>query len=166
MEVKDVKGIVIEENGEEHPFGVCRMVPPHLIEEEDGHDNSFVNEIVWSDWFREANIPYDPKRSIYAQMPDLTNYGLTLITNGSDVNANFEERYLYIVYAPYNISEKAKESLSLRYQELKENLNQDHAYFQGDVYREGESVLPDAFYDLDSFYDNLGIEKKMGNAKK
>ena len=159
LKVGEIKGIVIEADGTEHPYGICRMVPAKVLVEEEGHDTSFEEEIVFSKWFQEAKIPYDFSRSIYSQMPELTQYGLSFITNASSVSAKLKTYYVFLIHAPNNITEEAKEALATHYQELKEALSVDNSYFQGEVYQDGEPIWPDSKYDLDEFYDALEIEK-------
>ena len=94
MELEKVKGIVIDTDGQEHPFGIYNK------EKDTEHDKVFKKEIVMSPWFQAQNYPYDPRKTMYEQIMDMTNYGLTFLLNGSSKIQNGGEYKLYTIQCP------------------------------------------------------------------
>ncbi len=168
MNIEEVKGIIIDIEGNTHAFGKHKYGNSSTFSEENYHEPSFNNEIVPTKWFQEfiKNLNFDyneykQDRSIHQQFILLAENGLAIILNGCSSTQN-GEYHLYTIQTPTNLSEKQKETLAQNYQKLNNIIEEDNAFFEGIAYDNNGNEWSDSAYDLDTFYDNMNIEKYKG----
>lgn len=157
MNLNEIAGIVLTSDGIAHSFG--KSDESIGGQNDISHEEYFLKEISSQDWFKNLGINYDPS-NLYYQISDMTKYGLSFIINGSSVSHNNQDVYSYCIFVPNNISTETREYFSKYYYELKDLIDRDNAFFQADIFQEGEYVNEVPIDDLDEFYDMLNISKK------
>ncbi len=166
MNLEQVNAIMIWEDGIPHSFGENRMAPPSELGDENYHTTSFLMQVYPSEWFQETGYPYQTNQSFGRQMGDLSAYGFTILCNASSKITNQEDYYCFMINTPINISENTRNYLSSIYPELKELIETHHAFFQGTAYEEnGDYAWATQAFDLDEFYDKLGLQKGIKHQK-
>lgn len=162
MDLENVNGIIIWEDGIPHSFGVNKMAPHTELGDENYHATSFMMDIYPTKWFQETGFPYQKEKGFLRQLDTLSAYGFTTLCNGSSFIEGQEPYYSYFINVPINLSEATREYLASIYEELKALIEKNHAYFEGNVYDEnGDYAGLGIIYNLDEFYDTLGISKKQ-----
>lgn len=157
MNLNEVAGIVITEDGIAHPFGVSDEICGS--ENNKSHEEYFSKEIASQSWFKKLNIDFDPK-NLYYQIAEMTSFNLTFILNASSVSHNKNDVYTYVVFAPQQMSQKTKEYFSKHYLEFKNLIDRDKAFFQADTFDDGNyQSMP--ISNLDEFYESMNIEKNL-----
>lgn len=159
MNLENVKGVVIDELGREHSFGIHKMETTENLEDENYHDPAFLKDIVPTKWFQSLGYCYDPSRPLRGQIMDMTSYGLTFVLNGNSIDANKKKYYVYVIQAPTNLSEASKKTLEEEYGYLKKLIEKDNALFYGEAYQDGEYIWDDATYNIEDFYNKLSLKK-------
>ena len=154
MNLNEVAGIVITSDGVAHPFG--RSDEAIGGQNEISHEEYFSKEIASKDWFKALGIEYD-SQNLYYQIPDMTKYGLSFVINGSSVSNNERDVYAYCIFVPDEMSLETKEYFSKNYEELKNLLEKDQAFFQADSFHNGEYINKSPFDSLDEFYTAMNI---------
>jgi len=159
MDLESVKGIVIDESGRKHSFGIHKMETIAHLEDENYHDPSFINDIVPSKWFQSLGYKYDTSKPLRGQIMDMTSYGLTFILNGNSIDSDNKKHYVYTIQTTTNLSEESKKVLEEEYEYLKGLIDKDNALFFGEAYQDGEYIWEDSSYTIENFYDNLNLKK-------
>ena len=149
MNLDEVAGIVVTSDGVAHPFG--KSDEAYGGQNEISHEEYFFKEIASQDWFKDLGIEYDPK-NLYYQISDMTKYGLSFIVNGSSVSHNERDVYAYCIFVP--------EYFAKHYEELKNLIEKDKAFFQADSFHDGEYINGMPNDNLDEFYTMMNINTK------
>lgn len=169
MDLKSVKGIVITPEGDCHSFGEQKYAKTADLSDRNYHDPSFSAEIVKSDWFQSfikmANYTYT-KDTVYRQSMNLAGLGLIFLFNGCSLTEKNTEYHGYFIQGPEKLLEKQKEVLQENYEYLKQLIESESAYFEGEVFTpEGDYSWSETVTDVDSFYEKLGIPKTKEKAR-
>lgn len=160
MDLENVCGIIIGEDGIPHSFGINKMEYSDELKDENFHSKSFLKDIYSCEWFQEKNVPFNLEKGVLSQLDVLAKYGFTTICNGSSVIINQAPYYSYFINMPINPSDNVKEYLSSIYEHIKELIEENQAYFEGNTFDEnGNYSSLGLIYNLDDFYDALGISK-------
>ena len=166
MNLGKVKGILIDKDGVEHPFGIHKKSKVNDLGEDNYHDSSFAKDILPTEWFKSLNYNYT-EETIHKQAINLAALGIIFLENGCSITQRDEEYLIYTIMAPKNMTEKQKKKMEESYEYLNNLINSENAYFEGMAYLENtDYAWPDFTYTLDEFYDNMGIEKKINNQGK
>ena len=156
MSIEEVAGIVITPDGLEHPFGISDLVIP--ANKNVSHEQYFSSEIVKQEWFQE--LGYDFKNdNLYSQIPDMTTYNLSFVLNGSSISNNKNDTYLYLIFVPDNLTPETKNYFSKNYDHLKEVISEHNAFFQADIFHDGQYMNSQPVSTIDEFYEKLEIAK-------
>lgn len=164
MDLENVLGIVISKDGEMHPFGKFKLAEVSELSEENFHDPSFKNEVVPSQWFQdlESNLEnfYDSNQTLRKQIFDMTNYhGLTFLLNANNLKPDNEPFYCYTIQCPFDLSDETRECLENNYDYLKNLIDRQQALFEGEPYLDGAYIWNESAYNIDDFYDKMGLAK-------
>lgn len=158
MNLSEVAGIVVTSDGIAHPFG--RSDEAYGGQNEISHEEYFFKEIASQDWFENLDIKYDPE-NLYYQIPNMTKYGLSFIINGSSVSHNERDVYAYCVFVPNDMSDATKAYFSKHYEEFKNLIEKNDAFFQADSFDNGEYTNESPLDELDEFYAMMNIDIKL-----
>ena len=164
--IDKVKGVVIEPNGIAHSFGECRMILDTTADE--AHDPSFKREVVPKDWFKNYGYNYKEDEPLFSQIPDMTKYGFSFIINHSMVNPSGSNYDCYSIQVNKDSIPNVRTYFNNIYPIIKEvQNNSEPCYVEGMIYEDGEEALDDTIYDVDEFYNILGIslEEKKGRGR-
>ena len=91
----------------------------------------------------------------------MTSANLTFILNASSVYHNKHDVYTYAIFAPQQMSLKTKEYFSKHYLEFKNLIDRDKAFFQADIFQDGNYQNSMPIGNLDEFYEFMNIEKNL-----
>ena len=166
MELDKVKGILIDKDGIEHPFGIQENAHVSELTEDNYHDSAFIKDILPTEWFKSLNYNYTDE-SIHKQAMTLAGLGIIFLENGCSLMPNDKEYSFYAIISPNKLTEKQRKKLEDSYEKLNTLITGQNAYFDGMAYLENaDFAWPDSAYSLDEFYDNMGIEKKVSTQDK
>ena len=166
MELEHVNGIIVWEDGIPHSFGVNKMASPKELTDENYHSTSFLIDIYPKKWFQDTEYPYDQKLGFGRQLGDLASFGFVTLCNTSSRITDQDDYYCFLINAPINISDNAKDYLTSIYEDFKELLERKQAYFQGTAYLEnGDYAWKSPAFTLEEFYDKLEIPKAKKHTK-
>ena len=166
MNLEQVNGIIIWEDGIPHSFGENKMLPPSELSDENYHTTSFLRDIYPTSWFQDTLYPYQKNQSFGRQMGDMSAYGFTILCNASSRITNQEDYYCFMMNTPVELSDNTREYLTSIYEELNELIEKHQAFFQGTIYeKNGDYALDSPIFTLDEFYEKLNIQKGKANTK-
>ncbi len=155
MNLEDVAGIIITPDGIPHFFGESDLKIGEV--NPISHEEYFEKEVATSKWFKDLNIPYN-KNNLYLSILDMTRFGLSFIINASNVSHNENDTFSYVIFTPSNLTDQVKEYFSNNYQELKNIIEKNNAFFQADIIRDGDYSNQAPFDNIDEFFQNIGIK--------
>ena len=81
MNLRKVKGILIDKDGLEHPFGIHKNSKVNDLGEDNYHDSSFAKDILPTEWFKSLNYNYT-EETIHKQAINLAALGIILNLSG------------------------------------------------------------------------------------
>lgn len=158
MNLEEVAGIVISEDGVAHPFGESdeKVGADNVL----SHEEYFYREIASQRWFKDLQIDYEPKNLYYA-ISDMTKKGLSFIINGSSVKHTSEDIYTFAIFVPSNMTDAVKNYFSSNYRYLKDLIERTNAFFQADSISDGEYKDASPISSIDEFYEAMDITKQF-----
>lgn len=107
MNLGKVKGILIDKDGVEHPFGIHKKSKVNDLGEDNYHDSSFTKDILPTEWFKSLNYNYT-EENIHKQAINLAALGIVFLENGCSITPRDEDYLIYTIMAPKNMTEKQK----------------------------------------------------------
>lgn len=161
LNIENVKGIIIAPNGTFKSFGVHS---DDELDEMNFHDSSFKIDLANSSWFKrlkkECNIDYI--NNVCASAIGWTSNGIITM-----INAGTKEMEAYCMLMPMKISIKQKRLLEKNYENIKNQIQRNDAFFEGYIFGEdGNLNLSSPIYSQDILYDFLGMSIKKSKVKK
>lgn len=161
LDIESVKGIIIAPNGTFKSFGVHS---DDELDEMNFHDTSFKIDLANSSWFKrlkkECGIDYI--NNVCASAMKWTENGVITM-----INAGAREMETYCILIPTKISIKQKRLLEKNYENIKNQIQRNDAFFEGYIFDEdGNLTLFSPIYSQDILYDFLGMSIKKSKVKK
>lgn len=169
MDLRSVKGIVITPEGDCHAFGKQKYAKTKDLSDENYQDPAFSTEIVKADWFQSFiklnNYNYT-NDTVYRQSMNLAGLGLIFLFNGCSLTEKDTEYHGYFIQSPDAISDNQKDVLQENYEYLKQLIDSESAYFEGEAFKpNGDYSWNGSVSDIDSFYEKLEIPKAKENVR-
>lgn len=164
MNLEDVLGIIIYEDGVPHTFGKSNMEKYSPVYDDDTyyHDTAFREEILPTDWFKSTGYPYNYYSNIVYVADRMASYGFAIILNVSSRDMFNNPQYTYTIQVPQNMTDNMQDFFITFYPKIKDLIDNNHAVFYGEVYDKEQNLVEEKTVDnLDEFYDEMHIPPKQ-----
>ena len=138
LDIENVNGIIIAPDGSFRKFGTYKDVPLKEMTDDNFHDTSFKIDLANSSWFKrlkkECGIDYINNVCVSA-MKWTENGVITMI------NAGAREMEAYCILIPTKISIKQKRLLEKNYENIKNQIQRNDAFFEGYIFDEDGNLI-------------------------
>lgn len=160
MNIDDVLGIIIYEDGIPHSFGKRKNDITANLTNENFHDKAFVSDVLNTQWFKSTNYQYDTNNNFFYNSTDMCKNGFCIIINSCSKLVDGTEYNLFTIQVKENMTDNIKSYLESIYQSFNSLINDKESLFYGYIYdEEGNEIAME--FSIDSFYDKLNLDKSI-----
>ena len=149
-------GVIIDENGNYMSFGKWKPINDRADEESiDWHNNSFINEVYHTKWFKDLNVPITINEEIHFQNQlDVFAKKRKIVINNIKEGTNKPGESSFMIVMPNNITDKQIDFFLERELEYKEYSKGLFAFI--DIFNiDKEYDIKEHFYNIDDLYNYL-----------
>lgn len=126
---------------------------------ENKHDYYFQRDIYPSDWFQQQEILFHPEKKLVNQLPEMATSGVIILLDLSyqDRDGNVHNGIQIATPPIAAITKEQKQTLQEQYMFLTDF---PFDLVMADIIEEVDPLITTSFYDIPSFYQQLGIENE------